>query len=186
MHSWYNENILEYNNYTAIPREERKNLSYKLVTHAEDYSIPGNNFRSMYMYIERIWFSQNLSSYQRLEAKKALIGTTHVAYLPHQVNNLEKGLRNWEMSLKEKSITYISNVILTGVTTCPFEEKVRTQHKMSCKKTKRWKGFSSHTLNTRTRKNATSPENPIWIMVSVIGNGKLKYFCERTHYKRIR
>lgn len=30
---------------------------------------------------------------------------------------------------------------------------------------------------------ATAAEKPIWIMVSVIGSGKLKYFGERTHYK---
>lgn len=40
---------------------------------------------------------------------------------------------------------------------------------------------TSNTLRTRMRKNATAPENPIWIMVSVIGNGKLKYLGERTH-----
>jgi hypothetical protein len=64
---------------------------------------------------------------QRLDAKNALIGTTHV--------------------------TYISKVILTGETT----------------------------LNTRIRRKATNPENPIWIIVNVIGSGKLKYFGDRTH-----
>jgi hypothetical protein len=66
-------------------------------------------------------------TYQRLDAKNALIGTTHV--------------------------TYISKVILTGETT----------------------------LNTRIRRKATNPENPIWIIVNVIGSGKLKYFGDRTH-----
>jgi hypothetical protein len=37
------------------------------------------------------------------------------------------------------------------------------------------------TLKTRTSKNATAPENPMWIIVSVIGNGKSKYFGDRTH-----
>lgn len=43
-----------------------------------------------------------------------------------------------------------------------------------------------HALKTRTRKKATAPENPIWIMVSVIGSGKLKYLGESTHYKNIK
>ena len=51
-------------------------------------------------------------------------------------------------------------------------QKIYDRHaKSSCKRT----------FKTRIRKNATAPENPIWIMVSVIGNGKLKYFGESTH-----
>lgn len=39
------------------------------------------------------------------------------------------------------------------------------------------------TLKTETRRNATKPENPMCIIVSVIGKGNLKYFGERTHCK---
>lgn len=42
-----------------------------------------------------------------------------------------------------------------------------------------------YTLKTRTRKKDTAPENPIWIMVSVIGSGKLKYLGDSTHCKNI-
>lgn len=45
--------------------------------------------------------------------------------------------------------------------------------------------WKMHTFKTRIRKKATAPENPIWIMVSVMGNGKLKYFGESTHCKKI-
>lgn len=50
-------------------------------------------------------------------------------------------------------VAYIWKVILTGATT----------------------------LKTRTRKNVTTPENAMWIIVRVMGKGNLKYFGDSTH-----
>lgn len=36
-------------------------------------------------------------------------------------------------------------------------------------------------LKARMSKNATMLEKPMWIMVSVMGYGKLKYFADKTH-----
>lgn len=41
--------------------------------------------------------------------------------------------------------------------------------------------LQTHTFRTRISRKATPPEKAIWIIVSVIGNGKLKYNVERTH-----
>jgi hypothetical protein len=68
-----------------------------------------------------------LSSYQRLAAKKALIGTTQVMYLRGEKNQKRefgwtadenKAIKKNHNRLKISYITYISKVILTGDTTC--------------------------------------------------------------------
>ena len=66
-----------------------------------------------------------------------------------------------------------------------WRKKWNFSTKGNVKKNNKGELFRGLTLNMRTRKNATSPENPIWIMVSVIGNGKLKYLWERTHCNKI-
>ena len=62
----------------------------------------------------------------------------------------------------------------------PSEEKQKDYSKW---RHLQFKQDPMRTLKTRMRKNATTPENPIWIIVRVIGYGKLKYFVERTHCK---
>jgi hypothetical protein len=95
-------------------------------------------------------------------------------------------IRLLRVSLSHKIFNrfFFSNVLLI------IKKRMVDSNKLSEEKTEESEGITRSkkglTLKIRMRKNATAPENPIWIMVRVIGYGKLKYFVERTHCRWVK
>lgn len=132
-----------------------------------------------------------LNAYNRFSAEKMLMGITYLEYLQRKNVNVIKLID----SQVKVDIRFMCNAFYSR-----FIGHVDRRDNLHIN---RWSGnisFSSrkwsrcpkgskdfmgmiHTLKTWTSMKATHPENAMWIILSVIGNGKLNPSTESTHWK---